>query len=82
VSWSLLKEAFRLEEKFEVDHVFHRTPLVRASKFCSTSRQAQPGWLSVIFRINPTASVVRRSTTRGRARIRSSGSMGKSGMAF
>ena len=84
VSCSLLnQQAFRLEEEFEVNHGFHRTPLVpgylEAVKY--VSRQAWPGRLNVIFRINPTASVVRRSTTGGLVRIRSSGSIGKSGMA-
>jgi hypothetical protein len=43
VSWSLLKEAFRLEEKFEVDHGFHRTPLVQ-------------GCLEVLQHVSPGAA--------------------------
>jgi hypothetical protein len=51
VSCSLLnQQAFRLEEEFEVNHGFHRTPLVPgyldAVKY--VSRQAWPGRLNVI----------------------------------
>jgi hypothetical protein len=55
VSCSLLnQQAFRLEKEFEVDHGFHRTPLVPG---CFEALQyVSPGvarLLSVIFRIKP-----------------------------
>src|SRR6266699_7331645 len=44
------------------------------------SSHARLGLLSAILRMNSIASVVRRKTIGGLARIRSSGSIGKSGM--
>ena len=44
MSWSLLnQQTFRLEEKFEVDHGFHRTPLVQ-------------GCLEVLQHVSPGAA--------------------------
>ena len=85
MSWSLLKEAFRLEEKFEVDHGFHCTPLVQ-------------GCLEVLQHVSPGAARLAQCHLPNKPysrccaaqyyprasaeRIRSSGSMGKSGMAI
>ena len=44
MSWSLLnQQTFRLEEEFEVDHGFHRTPLVQ-------------GCLEVLQHVSPSAA--------------------------
>jgi hypothetical protein len=64
-----------------VDDGFHRSPLVpgclKVLKYLFP-RAVRP--LSAILRMNSIASVVRRKTIGGLARIRSSGSIGKSGM--
>src|SRR5262249_14873918 len=51
-----------------------------ASKLCSRSCHGRPGVLSAAFRMKSTASVVRRSTIGGLARMGRSGSIGKVGI--
>ena len=79
----LHQQASRLEKELEMHHGFYRTPLVPGRlKSCSRSFQARPVLFSAIFRRKAAASVVRRSTTGGLMRTRSSGSIEKSGMAI
>jgi hypothetical protein len=77
----LNQQAFALEQKLKVDDGLHPGPLVPdCLETLIMLRHWWPRRLSIISRMNLTASFVQRKTLSGFARMRSSGSIAKSNM--